>query len=225
MFARALYVLLLSLLLVSPVLADKTATPKYLPEGGIDGAELIGAPPAVGSPEFETQVAIVLWLQQTRTPEQVEFVNTSLNLNRFAPVVGDELLDVDGVVLRQTIAEIIKEVRNDYSPYKDLYDIPRPFVANKNVITTKAEVNSVGSYPSGHATRAVVYARVLGEVFPDKKDELMELALQIGYGRAIAGVHYPMDVVAGQKLGNAYGDAIINSNAFKQAMSIIRPNN
>ena len=55
-------------------------------------------------------------------------------------------------------------------------------------------------------------------MFPDKKDELMELALQIGYGRAIAGVHYPMDIVAGQKLGNVYGDAITQSQAFKEAL-------
>ena len=143
MLTRTLYVLVLLLLLVSPVMAEKNAAPKYLPEGGIDGAALIGPPPAVGSPEFETQVAIVLWLQKTRTPEQVEFVNTSLNLNRFAPIIGDELLDVDGVLLRQTMAEIIKEVRNDYSKYKDLYNVPRPFLANENVKTTSAEVNSV----------------------------------------------------------------------------------
>ncbi len=52
------------------------------------------------------------------------------------------------------------------------------------------DARPVASYPSGHVTRAVVYARILGEVFPEKKDELIELGLQIGYGRAIAGVHY-----------------------------------
>ena len=61
-------------------------------------------------------------------------------------------------------------------------------------------------------------------MFPDKKVELMELALQIGYGRPIAGVHYPMDVVAGQKLGNAYADVIMAQPAFKEALKKIKGN-
>ena len=38
----------------------------------------------------------------------------------------------------------------------------------------------------------------------------------------IAGVHYPMDVLAGQKLGNAYADVIVKQPAFKQAVQRIR---
>ena len=174
-------------------------------------------------PEFETQMAIVMWLQKTRTPEQVEFVKTELNLNRYAPILGDELFDIDGVTLRQTMAEIINEVRDDYDAIKALYDLPRPFTVNDNV-KPPMDARPVGSYPSGHATRAVIYARILGEIFPDKKEELMELGLQIGYGRAIAGVHYPMDVVAGQELGNVYADVMIESPAFKKALSKIKSN-
>ena len=218
----SIFLLILFLFAAISAEAQDSKIPKYLPEGKVDGAALIGPPPAVGSPEFQTQMTIVMWLQTTRTPEQVAFVKTALNLNRFAPIIGDELFDVDGVVLRQTMAEIIKEVKNDYDPLKTNYDIPRPFVANENIKPSMAEVNTVGSYPSGHATRAVVYARILGEVFPDKKDELMDLALQIGYGRAIAGVHYPMDVISGQKLGNAYADVIIEGPTFKEALIKIK---
>lgn len=212
---------LLFFVLVVPVYAQETSKKQYLPESGVDGAALIGPPAAVGSPEFETQMAIVMWLQKTRTPQQVEFVKTELNLNRYAPILGDQLFDVDGVALRQMLAEIIKEVKVEYDELKAYYDIPRPFVLNDKVKPPMG-ARAVASYPSGHAARAVVYARILGEIFPDKKDELMELGLQIGYGRAIAGVHYPMDVVSGQKLGNACSDAIVKGPAFTEALVKIK---
>jgi acid phosphatase (class A) len=41
------------------------------------------------------------------------------------------------------------------------------------------------------------YSRLISEIFPDRRQALMDLANQIGYGRVIAGVHYPMDVLAG----------------------------
>ena len=148
-YVKTLSVSFIIILLTLPVLAEKPDSLIYLPDGSIDSAKLIGPPPEASSPEFETQMAIVMWLQKTRTPEQVEFVDKSLNLNRFALIIGDELFDVDGVVLRQTMAEIIKEVRIHYEPFKSLHDIPRPSVANENVKPTMAEVNSVGSYPSG----------------------------------------------------------------------------
>lgn len=204
-----------------PAQAQESPSNKYFPEDAIDGAKLIGPPPEVGTPEFETQMAIVMWLQTSRTPEQVEFVKTSLNLNRYAPILGEELFDVDGTALRQTLAEIINEIRPDYDAIKAQYDIPRPFTINDDV-KPPMSARPVASYPSGHATRAVVYARILGEIFPDKKDELMDLGLQIGYGRVISGVHYPMDVVAGQKLGNAYSDVIIETPAFKEALTKIK---
>ena len=218
----AFLILFTILFLTQGVRAQKADTPVYLPEGAVNGVELIGPPPPVGSAEFKTQMAIVFWLQYTRTPEQVEFVAEKLNLNRFTPILGDELLNVDGIVLRQTLADIIKQVRTDYDKVKALYDLPRPFVVRKEV-KPPIEARDVASYPSGHAIRAVVYARILGEIFPDKKDQLMELALQIGYGRAIAGVHYPIDVVAGQVLGKAYADTIIETPAFKDALKKIKP--
>lgn len=215
--------LLILLLFVSviPLSSQESGSNTYLPEGSVNGVELIGPPVEQGSPEFKTEMAIVLWLQKTRTPDQELFVQTNLNLARFAPIIGAELLKVDGIELRDTLATIINQVRTDYDAVKATYDLPRPFVINDQV-KPATDARPVASYPSGHATRAIVYARILSEFFPDKKDELTELGLQIGYGRVIAGVHYPMDVLAGQKLGNAYADVIVKQEAFKQAKARIQ---
>ncbi|MEM7123995.1 MAG: phosphatase PAP2 family protein [Pseudomonadota bacterium] len=181
---------------------------------------LIPPPPAVGSPTFNEQMAVVEWHQQTRTPAQVEFVETTLNVERFAPVLGDALFTVDGLELKQTIDDAIDEARAEYDGLKEIYDLPRPFVANEN-IEPIGEARPVSAYPSGHSIRAIIYARLLAEVFPEHEEALMDLAMRVGHGRVIAGAHYPIDVTAGQTLGQAYADVIVEQPAFKEALERI----
>ena len=217
----AIGVLVLAFAAAAPVQAKDAKSSVYLSAGSVDGAKLIGPPPAADSAEHRTQMAIVLWLQRTRTPAQVAFVEKTLNVERFAPILAADLFTVDGIALKATIDAVIDEVRADYDALKAKYGEPRPFTVNK-AVRPVGDARPVAAYPSGHATRAVVYARLLAEIFPDKKGALMELAMQVGYGRVIAGVHYPMDVLAGQKLGNAYADVIVKQPAFKQAVQRIR---
>ena len=200
--------------------ALETAAP-LLPPTSVDAHNLIIEPPALGTPKFHEELSTVLWVQETRTPEQAKFVETTLNLERFAPVVGNAIFEVDGPALKTIIDTAIDEVRTDYDAVKAVYDYPRPFEIN-SVVDPLGDARPVASYPSGHAIRAVVYARLLAEVFPEKSDELLDLATRIGHGRVIAGVHYPMDVSEGQKLGNAYADAIIAGNAFQNSIDGIR---
>ena len=212
------------LTLILPAVAGPTQAPesrRYLPADGVDVAALIEPPPAPDSAALREQMAIVLWLQRTRTPEQVAFVQQTLNLKRFAPILQDALLEVDGIELKQTLDTVIDEVRAEYDAVKRAFDLPRPFETN-DAVRPVTEARPVGAYPSGHAIRATVYARLLADIFPDHQDALMELARQIGYGRVIAGVHYPMDVLAGQKLGHAYADVILEQETFQETVARIR---
>lgn len=192
--------------------------PAYYPPGSVDAEAVIGPPPAVDSAEFREQMAIVLWLQKTRTPEQVEFVRRDLNLERFTTLLSDELLAVNGAALARVLNTVIDEVQTESDAVKEKYGLPRPSIENREV---KPALDSAGdvSYPSGYAIRATVWARLLGDIFPTKAAALMELGKQIGYGRAIAGIHYPIDVVAGQKLGNAYADVILKQPAYREAIT------
>jgi len=193
----------------------------FLPEDAVDAETLLGPPPAAGSAAHDTQMAIVLWLQQTRTPEQIAFVQEDLDLARFAPLVAAELVAVDGRALKSMLDAVIDEVRTDYDKLKQVFDEPRPFQVD-DAVHPVSDPRPVASYPSGHAIRATVYARLLAEVFPGHADALGALGRQIGYGRVIAGVHYPVDVTAGQKLGNAYADVIVTQPAFHEALQQIR---
>ena len=218
---RLALAVLLILAISGPIDAREQAAPTYLPTDTVDGEALIGPPAERGSAAYREQMTVVLWLQRTRTPEQVAFVRRELDLERFTPLLADALVAVDGIELKQTLDGVIEEVRDDYDALKAFYDEPRPFQVN-DAVHPATDARPVGSYPSGHATRAIVYARLLGEIFPDHEDALEELAMQIGYGRVIAGVHFPMDVLAGQKLGNAYADVIVAQPAFEEAVRRIR---
>jgi acid phosphatase (class A) len=215
------FVAVFAIATASPAQAQQREAPTYLPAGSIDAAALIGPPPEVGSEALDQQMAIVLWLQETRTPEQVAFVELTLDQGRFIPLLGDALLKVDGIELNRLIDDVINQVRTDYDALKDVFDLPRPFQIN-DAIMPVGDARPVASYPSGNAIRATVNARILAEIFPDNEAELMYLATRIAHGRVIAGDHYPIDVVAGKKLGNAYADIIVEQPAFINAINRVR---
>jgi len=208
--------LVVFLLVAAPLRADTAQTPVYLVPGAIDAEAVIPAPVEIGSAAFKQQMAIILWLQKTRTPEQVAFVEKPLNLARFVPILGPDLLTVDAAGLQALTDTVIDQVRDDYDAVKDHYGLPRPFTVD-DAVDPVGNARPVGSYPSGHAIRAVVYARLLADLFPQHEAALTAFAEQIGYGRVIAGVHYPDDVTAGQALGNAYADAILAQPAYQEA--------
>ena len=216
-----LLLVLMNPFIPAPVHAREADSRQFLPAGSVDAHAIIKPPAAVDTAAFREQMAVVLWMQLTRPPAQVEFVQRSLNVERFGPLLGRELMSVDGIELTKTIDTAIGEVRAEYDAIKHEYGLPRPFQVS-DAIEPVTEPRPVASYPSGHATRAIVYARLLAEVFPEKRQVLLDLAYQIGYGRVLAGVHYPMDVLAGQALGTAYSDVIVGQSAFRQAVERIR---
>lgn len=52
-------------------------TRDYLTKGSVNASALIEPPPALHSNALREQMAVVLWLQYTRTPAQVAFVSKS----------------------------------------------------------------------------------------------------------------------------------------------------
>lgn len=213
---RTIFAALVFVAVTVPTLAGE-----FYPKGSIDSVALIGPPAEPGTAEFDQQMFAVLWLQESRTPEQVAFVQKSVDLERFAPIVATGLVTIDTEALAATLEQIINEVRDDYNAVKENYDIPRPFVIN-DTVEPVATAFPVTSYPSGHTIRAIVYTSVLSDIFPDQAEELAALGREIGYGRVIGGVHYPMDVVSGQKLGAAYMEVIRAQPAYQAALDEIR---
>lgn len=64
------------------------------------------------------------------------------------------------------------------------------------------------SFPSGHAATSFACAALLAAVEPRLRIPLYVLAALIAFSRLEAGVHFPLDVLAGSVLGLVLGGAV-----------------
>jgi acid phosphatase (class A) len=159
----------------------------------------------------------LLKLQTARTPEQVARATAEdpLTVYAFAPVLGTNFTAATLPVTDKLLARVGAQTSAVSARSKKLWKRARPFVTDPRIQPVGRKPTSP-AYPSGHATRAFAWAVVLGELFPAKKAELLERAKEIGQNRLIIGVHYPSDVAAGTKLGQAIGAKIIASAVFQK---------
>ena len=71
-----------------------------------------------------------------------------------------------------------------------------------------------GSFPSGHATQAYAVAHVLTSLLELTRphtviEQLERQAARIATNRVVAGVHFPVDSIAGRMLGVALGEFFV----------------
>ncbi len=132
----------------------------------------------------------------------------------FADVLGPNFSKAKMPLTAELLDKAEKDTHNVTEDAKRLWDRDRP-PHQDGRITPLLKVPSNASYPSGHATRAVLWARVLAVLSPKDKEALRERARLVAIDRVIAGVHYPTDVAAGLALGDAIADELMKSEAFK----------
>ena len=88
--------------------------------------------------------------------------------------------------------------------YKNYFNRPRPYqvaaVYNKQLNRYVSDTAKTPAYPSGHAMQPMVVALHYAKKYPQHKAELIRGAKRCGYGRVIAGMHYPSDYDAGIEL-------------------------
>lgn len=115
------------------------------------------------------------------------------------------------------LAEMVRMALNDGEnltlKIKAEFERTRPHVVLPE-IEPVVEVPWHSSYPSGHATQAVLAARILSCANPLAKHALNELAIQVGKNREVAGVHYPSDTKAGFLLGMQIFEELVKNPSF-----------
>ena len=68
------------------------------------------------------------------------------------------------------------------------------------------ETSKSPSYPSGHTVQPFVVAEIYSRLYPQHRAGLMKGAKICGFGRVLAGLHYPSDYEAGVKLAKELGE-------------------
>ena len=104
--------------------------------------------------------------------------------------------------------ELIKDIDIYTIRLKMKYARPRPYEISEEIEST-TDTDDSPSFPSGHAIEAHTLAVILGDKFPDKKEELTKLADKISLSRLQMGNHYPSDIEVGEKVGKLIADAYL----------------
>lgn len=162
----------------------------------LDLTKYLPAPPADDSAQTKAEIKELLEIQATRTPEQEKaaIADAEENVWRFADVMGP---DFDAAKLPKTAALFdrvvaTEDVVDDHA--KKAFNRPRPYMLDEQIHPLLKKSKS-GSWPSGHSTIGYLMATVLGEMVPEKRNELFTRAAGYAENRLVAGFHYRSDTV------------------------------
>ena len=106
-----------------------------------------------------------------------------------------------------TVVSLVNAMGNNGStePAKRFYKYARPYRWSSEVVLVPALVPAKSSTPatdggftSGHTAEAVRGALGMAYALPERYQEMMARALELGENRIIAGMHSPLDVVSGR---------------------------
>ncbi|KAJ3350916.1 hypothetical protein HDU83_009335 [Entophlyctis luteolus] len=121
-------------------------------------------------------------------------------------------------------------------PPKRFYKYARPFRWSTKVVVVPALVpaesttpTTDGGFPSGHTAEAYRDSIGMAFVVPQRFQEMISRAAELGFSRILAGMHSPLDVMGGARHGTAVAAANIyaavasnaSGPAYEQAQSAL----
>jgi acid phosphatase (class A) len=196
---------------------------RYLRAADIDVAALIPPAPADNSLTTAADLVTVLEVQKRRTPEDIAlaacFVHDSVF--QYDAVLGSWFAPSALPSSGEFFAQIAADRYAISSKGKQVWRRPRPPLLDPRVHAC-IELPESGAYPSGHATMAFVWAGLLAEVFPEKREALRARAELVAWSRIIGGVHYPSDIAAGRMLGDRLVQDFLKVPVVREALARIK---
>ena len=189
----------------------------------VDAVKLLPAPPSAGSVETQEELKLLRRLQKHRTPEDIERckAEAKLDMSAFQLLFGPWFKAENLPEMQKLFKQVHAQAKSISDPAKKQFNRPRPYKADLR-IDPPLDKEDEPSYPSGHATRGILYALILCEIAPEKKEALLERGREIGWDRVIAGVHYPSDVAAGRTLGQALMQSLLTDPIFRERLEKVK---
>ena len=196
----------------------------FVKPGEVDAKTFLPAPPVAGSQEAAAELATVLRLQDSRSDAEVARANSEAKLTpaAFQAVFGTDFTAEHLPLLFSLLMDAAADSKAISDPAKaDFNNQPRPQFVDPRVKPSIADETD-GSYPSGHASRGILWASILLELAPDKKDAILARGQEIGWDRVLAGVHFPSDIFAGRVLGLTLARVMDKNPAFQDRMAKVK---
>lgn len=151
----------------------------------------------------------------TRTHKQVEMAEEAStdSVFDFARVIGPGFNQKDLPVTADLFNKVHRDAKIAITAAKDIFRRKRPFSWKD---ATGALAKNGYAYPSGHTTRAFLWAGLLENLFPEKESEIKEEARQKAWNRVILGRHYPDDVYGGEIFGRYLAQEFLKNPKFEK---------
>ena len=191
---------------------------------GFDPITLLAPPTVPHGAEDQADRDSAFAIYSARTPADVARGKAEHTVTLFAytPAVGPLLQPGKFPQLEALIKEINSEVKTVTDTAKNHWNRPRPFKADPARFSDPADPEPTPAYPSAHSTRGTLFALVLAEVFPARRDAILEKGRLIGWTRVEIGSHTPQDIYAGRVLGQALAQALFRDPAFQQDLAAVK---
>ena len=203
-------------LLAGPAFA---AEAPFLTASRVDLMRLLAPPPAVGSAQDKAEMAEVVAIERSRTPERTAQARADAEesvFDMFGPTLGAGFAK-SALPVATPFFERLAETEEDVvGPAKKGFGRLRPYLANAE-LHPAAPTSRSGSYPSGHATRGTIIGIVVASMVPEHRAAIFARIEDYAESRVIAGVHYRSDIVAGRQAGAAIDAVLFNDPAFQAA--------
>ena len=189
--------------------------PKFLPK---DLTIALDAPPRNDSDAVRAELEVLRqYAREGRDAETISLIREENGEDPYLSIFGRADRLPEGVknnlvekLLRTTISEtgyfILRE--------KLKFARARPTQLAPD-LTTVIDVPPHAAYPSGHGGQAYAAALVLSRIDPARAGYYITLAKDVAKRREIAGLHYPSDSVAGQKLAEQVVDHLMQITEFQ----------
>lgn len=180
---------------------------------------LLPAPPSLGSDEQKAEIDEVLALQAARNETQIKqfCAQETLTLAAFKDLMPGWFNPDDLPKLKKLFQSVSKAPSAPVNDGKNYFKRRRPYQEDSRIQPLDRETDF--AYPSGHATRGMLYATILAQIAPDKAASLLERGRQIGWNRVIGGLHHPSDIAAGRVLGQAIAQSLLRDADFKAQLA------
>ena len=163
------------------------------------------------------------WQQFARDSELVGHAWSYLGreIGRFQAAIGSDFEKTApriGAGLPRFV-HLVDEAKNQL---KVAHNRSRPFLTHPD-LKPCLPLESSQSYPSGHATWYVSTSLLLADLLPERRERLLAVGRQGMAARVTCGMHYPSDVEAGQRLGEAAVKQILLSSQWQQFKRSVQP--
>jgi acid phosphatase (class A) len=216
---RARAILIVAILAIAAgALVDRlNEGPHYLADDTTSFAASFDPPPSPDSPVTRAELDVLLTMQASRTPAQVEAARADrkTEIHRFYAVLGlppehsAELREVRGLAER-----VEDDVRLHVRAVKNRFRRLRPYEIEPRLEPCIADVKGDLSYPSGHAAYAYAMAELLSLMVPERRVELRARADEFAGQRMMCGVHFRSDLEAGRLAARRLMDEIAATPTF-----------